>query len=234
MSTGQQADREPIDGVGGRRPTRRRGETRRRLLGAALETFAERGFYGSTVEDICERAGFTRGAFYSNFGSKEELFFALYAERTSRLIETIEAAIRAGEEATRSSGVTDGDAVPDGVTSAAIERFLSVQSDDRRWYLVNTEFTLHAVRRPEAADALAAYRATVRARIAQLLVKGLADAGRELTIDVDAFVRAALALHEGSLEQSYLEPAGAPPGHLERQVLPVLLAAVTSRRRPVG
>jgi AcrR family transcriptional regulator len=231
MSAGRQVDAGVPGDAGGRQPTRRRAETRRRLLAAALETFAERGFYGSTVEDICERAGFTRGAFYSNFGSKEELFFALYAERTVRLIATIESAIQAGEEATRSVDA-DGDAVPDGVYEAAIERFLSVQSDDRRWYLVNTEFTLHAVRRPEAAQALVEYRAEVRARIAQLLVKGLSDAGRALTIDVDAFVRAALALHEGSLEQSYLEPEGAPPGHLERRVLPALLAAVTARQVP--
>jgi AcrR family transcriptional regulator len=46
-------------------------------MAAASEVFAESGFDGASVEAICERAGFTRGAFYSNFASKEELFFGL-------------------------------------------------------------------------------------------------------------------------------------------------------------
>ena len=45
-------------------PKRRRSATRARLLEGALDVFAERGFNGASVEDICERAGFTRGAFY--------------------------------------------------------------------------------------------------------------------------------------------------------------------------
>jgi AcrR family transcriptional regulator len=51
----------------------RRQATRERVLEAAGEVFAERGFHGASVEDICERAGFTRGAFYSNFSSKDDL-----------------------------------------------------------------------------------------------------------------------------------------------------------------
>ena len=56
------------------RPKRRRSETVERLLDAALETFAEIGFAAASVEDICRRGGFTRGAFYSSFRTKDELF----------------------------------------------------------------------------------------------------------------------------------------------------------------
>jgi AcrR family transcriptional regulator len=221
MSTRQLPSVDLESPAGGRRLTRRRVETRRRLLAAALASFAERGFYGSTVEDICERAAFTRGAFYSNFSSKEELFFALHADRAGRLLAALEAAVSA--------------ATPVAPTGAAafvsvVERFLSVWSDDRRWYLVNTEFTLHAVRHPETAEILAAHLREVRARITQLVTTALAESGRELTIDPDAFVRSILALHEGSLGQNYLEPSAVPPGHLEREVLPALLDAVSGRR----
>ncbi|MFC9355228.1 TetR/AcrR family transcriptional regulator, partial [Rhodococcus sp. NPDC057014] len=61
-----------------RKVTKRRGQTRRRLLDAAVEVFAENGFGRSTVEQICERGGYTRGAFYSNFASLDEMFFAMW------------------------------------------------------------------------------------------------------------------------------------------------------------
>ena len=57
--------------------TRSRGNTRARLLEAAAQVFAEVGLDGASVEAVCERAGFTRGAFYSNFESKDELFLTL-------------------------------------------------------------------------------------------------------------------------------------------------------------
>jgi AcrR family transcriptional regulator len=56
-------------------------ETRRRLLEAAAQVFIRRGFQGASVEEICAEAGFTRGAFYSNFESKEEMFVELLQER---------------------------------------------------------------------------------------------------------------------------------------------------------
>ena len=55
------------------RVTKRRAETRQRLLDAALLVFAEDGFGRVSVEDVCERAGYTRGAFYSNFSSLDEV-----------------------------------------------------------------------------------------------------------------------------------------------------------------
>ena len=56
---------------------RSRSATRERLLDAAGAVFAERGFAASTIEDICDRAGFTRGACYSNFETKDELLVQL-------------------------------------------------------------------------------------------------------------------------------------------------------------
>lgn len=61
----------------GTEPTRSRENTRARLLEAAAEVFAEVGIGGTSVEAICERAGFTRGAFYSNFETKDQLFLEL-------------------------------------------------------------------------------------------------------------------------------------------------------------
>ncbi len=57
--------------------SRRREATRQKLLDAAAQVFAEEGLDAASVEAICERAGFTRGAFYSNFETKDELFLEL-------------------------------------------------------------------------------------------------------------------------------------------------------------
>jgi AcrR family transcriptional regulator len=59
----------------------KQAETRRRLLDAAERVFLRRGLQGSSVEEIAAEAGFTRGAFYSNFNSKDELFVELLHAR---------------------------------------------------------------------------------------------------------------------------------------------------------
>ena len=74
------------------RVTRRRPETRGRLLDAAFGVFATRGFGRASIEEVCEAAGYTRGAFYSNFDTLDELFFALYTERSELLARQVAAA----------------------------------------------------------------------------------------------------------------------------------------------
>jgi AcrR family transcriptional regulator len=54
-----------------------REQTRDRLLEAAQTIFTKKGFENASVEDISAAAGYTRGAFYSNFGGKTELFIEL-------------------------------------------------------------------------------------------------------------------------------------------------------------
>ena len=65
-------------------PERRRQQTREHLLAAAAQVFAERGFHGATLDEVATVAGFTKGAVYSNFKNKEDLFLALFRARTSR------------------------------------------------------------------------------------------------------------------------------------------------------
>ena len=62
----------------------KQAETRRRLLDAGERVFLRRGLQGSTVEEIAAEAGFTRGAFYSNFEGKDELFVELLQDRVYR------------------------------------------------------------------------------------------------------------------------------------------------------
>ena len=65
-------------------PARRREMTRRHLLEAAAVVFARDGFHGASLDDVAATAGFTKGAVYSNFKSKEDLFLALFDDRLVR------------------------------------------------------------------------------------------------------------------------------------------------------
>ncbi|MGH7012442.1 MAG: TetR family transcriptional regulator, partial [Caulobacteraceae bacterium] len=71
-----------IGAIGGGLPlSRTRARTRAALIEAALELIAEKGFRGATLEEIAARAGKSKGAVYSNFASKDELFLAVVASK---------------------------------------------------------------------------------------------------------------------------------------------------------
>ncbi|MFE3587408.1 TetR/AcrR family transcriptional regulator [Streptomyces niveus] len=76
-----------------------RSEVRRRLLAAAARAFAGRGYDDSRLEDIARDAGFTKGAVYSNFGSKDGLFGAVLAQGADAENDNLMAAIRHEDQA---------------------------------------------------------------------------------------------------------------------------------------
>ena len=199
------------------RPKRRREATVERLLDAALETFADLGFAAASVEDVCRRGGFTRGAFYSSFRTKDELFAALFTRESERNLARARADL-AGIEA-------EADPV-----AAAVDRCLSTFRADRTWVLVLTEYRLHAARSDEAA-------ATLRRHTDETLegVTGLVDdtarrAGVVLAVPAAQLARMVVALHDGLV-------VGRVTGteyddDLERTALLLLLRSVTSLPNP--
>ena len=73
-------------------PERRRAMTREHLLDAAAIVFARDGFHGASIDEVAATAGFTKGAVYSNFKNKDDLFLELLDDRLARqfaLVETI-------------------------------------------------------------------------------------------------------------------------------------------------
>ena len=71
-------------------------------MDAAEEVFAKRGFGGTALEDIAEVAGYTRGAIYSHFGTKEELFLAV----TERHLLRFSRASKASSPPSRASRIS--------------------------------------------------------------------------------------------------------------------------------
>jgi AcrR family transcriptional regulator len=197
------------------RVTKRRAETRANLIEAAYRVFADKGFGQVRIDDVCAAAGYTRGAFYSNFDSLEELFFALYDE-SARLI--------AGQV---TDAITDDDINP-GI-EAVIERVTATLLLDRDWLLIKTDFLLHAARNPAVADRLASHRQQLRTVIETRL-----DGARErLTLpdaiaDIPNAARAVVAAYDAVTVQLLLD------GDLQaaRTWLTRLLTALLDSSRP--
>jgi AcrR family transcriptional regulator len=73
-----------------------RDQTRERLLEAARKIFVKKGFASASVEDIAEAAGYTRGAFYSNFSGKSEMLIELLRRDHDRMQATFESIMEEG------------------------------------------------------------------------------------------------------------------------------------------
>ncbi|MGW1797669.1 TetR/AcrR family transcriptional regulator [Streptomyces sp. NPDC001984] len=176
----------------GRRVTRRRGQTRARLLDAAFTVFAAKGFGRVSIEEVCEAAGFSRGAFYSNFATLDELFFALYRERADLIAEQVTEAFS-----------LDG---PDLDVPASVDRVTDVLLLDVDWLLVKTDFLVHAARDQDVAQALLDHRARLRNAIADRLsrAKGHTELPAVLG-DVDGAAHAVVAAYDGVTTQLLLD-----------------------------
>jgi AcrR family transcriptional regulator len=164
-----------------RRP---REETRRELLDAAARVFAREGYQAASVEAVAEAAGFSRGALYSNFKSKEDLFLALYEERIERrrreLREVIE---RAGD--------------PQAGLRPAGANVMDVLAKEREWFLLYYEFALHAARDRDFARRFEAVREEGLADLAAGIARGLDHAGIESSLSPDDLALTLKALGYG-------------------------------------
>jgi AcrR family transcriptional regulator len=175
------------------RVTKRRGQTRARLLDAAFAVFAERGFGHVRIEDVCERAGFTRGAFYSNFDDLDELFFALYEERAQRVAGEVSRALR-------EAGDLGG--------GALVKQVVDALTIDRDWALVRKDFLLHAARNPAVAATLTAHRDALRDAIAAPL-RAAVNAGSLLPSigSAEDMAQVVLTMYDGVTDQLLLDPS---------------------------
>ncbi|WP_431962320.1 TetR/AcrR family transcriptional regulator [Nocardia sp. bgisy134] len=173
--------------------TRRRVATRKRLLTAAYEVFAEDGFGRATVERVCERAGFTRGAFYSNFTSLDELFLAMWEERSAAMLADV--------------GTALDDISVDGVADLrdVVDRLLRAVPLDDAWYRITAEFTSHALRTPALRRVMAAREDAIVAALMPAVVGTLARFGRAVP-DPGALGQAMVAVHDGTAVQVLMEP----------------------------
>ena len=172
-----------------------RARTRARVLEAAAKVFAVRGFDGASMEEIAAEAGFTRGAVYSNFADKSELFLAVLEEREQR---------RAAE-VTAIYETSDGPAAFFAALGAAEP---DRNADADQWLILRLEFWLYAMRNPDIRPAVVARN---RDRIAALepAVHGILDAqGVEPPRPITDLAQIIQGLDDGLAMMKMIDPHG--------------------------
>lgn len=203
-------------------PTARRQETRMRLLDAAAEVFVEEGFQGAAVEAVCARAGFSRGAFYSNFESKEELFIAaltrVYEQKVQQVADigaTLAPTLR--ERNTRLTAAEAADYISD---------LFAPSETQLHWFALETEFLLLSMRDPSVNPGFAAFLAEFTASLATLVDGIVAAAGREFTIPSENALAVLASIYERGLRISAIAGNDAPEGigEMNTRIAEVLFA----------
>lgn len=172
---------------------RRGSDTRQRLLEAALSVFARHGYERATVDAIVREAGFSKGAFYVHFGSKEDLFWTMFEERMVRQQQAFRDAVAPGAPARET-------------LRRVLHAVFSLERADQAWAAMFAEFLAHASRNHRVRERLAAMIQSWRDLTAATLVAER-DAGRlRRDLDIEFVAMALVALVEGILTQARLAP----------------------------
>ena len=156
--------------------------TRAAILAAAREVFARDGFHGATLERVADQAGFTKGAVYSAFDSKADLFLAVYEARVA------ERAARLESLAPR----TFADAV-----GAASGEWRQIMRSQRGWSAALTEFWVHASRDAALRKRFAAAHRSWRRTVGATIEAAAAAGGTQLPMTGERIATAILALGNG-------------------------------------
>jgi AcrR family transcriptional regulator len=174
----------------------RRRQTRAQLLDAAGQVFARRGFHAATLDEVADAAGFTKGAVYSNFATKDELVLALLDQHLAAQLQQIEAldAIESSEE----------------LRTVLRRRTEQDSATARDFGVLVIEFWLYAMRNPAARAELAERYGQIRGRLAELIAKRYDRGQRCPPMPPKHLAALALATDAGLFLQYAAEPEALP------------------------
>jgi AcrR family transcriptional regulator len=173
-------------------PERRRAMTREHLLEAAAVVFARDGYHGASLDDVAAAAGFTKGAVYSNFKSKEDLFLALIDHR----LEEQTAAFAAALDAPVAHG---DDQLP------RIQELIA-RSFDRDQGALHYEFMAYAARNPEIRAKLADRARRGRDATIRLITDEHKRLGIVPAYPIPVLAQLMLSLFDGLADLWFLDP----------------------------
>jgi AcrR family transcriptional regulator len=181
----------------------RQADTRRRLVDAAAEVGARRGIARASLDEVAGAAGFTKGAVYANFASKEELFLTVLDERFAERLEQIERRLGSGDDPQDQARQLGAD-------------FTRYFDADRDWARLFFEFAVHAARDDAFRAQLTARYRALRERIAAALQRRLDELGLDSPQPAADLALMTFAMANGVALEAMLEPDEVPPDLLGR------------------
>lgn len=162
----------------------RKTETRQLLIESAVETFAQLGFHGASVDKIAEYAGFSKGAFYAHFNSKEELFLTILKQQMHLHVNNIHQVIDQQHSFSHFIETMD-------------EYFLSVRQENRIWSMLNMEFLLYALREESVRNKWSKMITESVEQISKNLEKLMSKENHESSLSADEMAWTILSLENG-------------------------------------
>jgi AcrR family transcriptional regulator len=171
--------------------------TRLCLMQSAAKVFARRGLQQASIDEVAQDAGFTKGAFYANFKSKEELFLAMLDERFEQKIRELEALMGRG-------GTLEDQA------RAAGSEFTEYLAADPEWQRLFFEFAAYAARNEDFRQELTTRYRSLRERIAELFRARAAELGMQPPIPAEHIALMTFAMANGFALERLLEPEAVP------------------------
>lgn len=193
-----------------------RRDARQELLSAAADVFGERGFHDASIDEIAERAGYSKGAVYWHFASKDDLFLALVEERVDRpmreMIELLQ------------SAPAELDMAPE-----ASRRFAELLAGQRDWLLLDNEYWSQAVRDPDLRRSYAKRRRELRAALGSALAARAGTLGApQIGIDPERVATAIMALSIGLAQQALVDPGAVPADLLGETIVQIYRGLLSS------
>lgn len=188
-------------------------ETRTKITESAIRLFSSRGYAAASVDDICEEAGLSKGAFYHHFESKQALFLALL----DGWLKTIDNAIEASKDKTAPETfmqMTEAFPYIFGTAGAGLPMFL--------------EFWLQASRDKKIWEASIAPYRRYHKYFTSLIKKGV-DEGSFVEVDPELASRMIVSTAMGLLLQSLLDPKGAKWEKVARDSTNLLVNSLLNR-----
>ncbi|MDT5100160.1 MAG: hypothetical protein QOC76_3897 [Mycobacterium sp.] len=173
---------------------RRLEHTRSLLLDAAEEVFAEKGFTPATLDDIAHAAGYTKGAIYKHFATKEDLFLAVSDRYWRRYFDNFAEVLSAATEV----GAPELDAIAQRWRQLSIDRGAEHAA-------LGHEFTLYLLRNPDARERVAGKRREVVEALASFVVEGMDRLGGTLLIRPLTFAQVLVATSDSVVLGSELD-----------------------------
>ena len=170
----------------------KQAHTRFCLMESAARVFTRRGLQQASIDEVAGDAGFTKGAFYANFKSKEELFLAMLDERFAQRIEEIDRVWSSG-----------GD-IRDKARQAG-QDFAQYLSDDE-WSRLFFEFAAYAARNEEFRQELVTRYRALRARVADIYSRQKEKMGIEPAVPPEQVAAMIFAMANGLALEKLLEP----------------------------